>query len=267
MSLPEVSRKCSGRIPSVIDSAGVGLDHRTATIRHRQPDTPGQGENATAVGRFHAAVEKVHSGAAQHRGHEAVGRPVIERLRIRYLLQAAVAHDGDPLAKGHRLAGVVRHVDHRRAEPLVQAADFVPELAAEGAVEARQRLVQEEVLGTADHRPPEGHALLLAQGKFARPAVQQGGDVQRQGRLVHPQADLVSGRPAQFQAEAQIAANGEVRIECPLLEDHGHVPLAWRQPLRRPAADGDLSSAGLLQPGDQAEGRRLAAAGGSHENQ
>ena len=70
------------------------------------------------------------------------------------------------------MAGVVRYIDHRHAEPLVESADLVAQLAAERGIEARQRLIEQEQLRAANDRPAQCHALLLAVGKFARPAVQ-----------------------------------------------------------------------------------------------
>ena len=247
--------------------AGIRLDHRAAAIGNGQPDVPGKNANATAIGPLDAAVEKVHPRAAEARGHEAIAGPVVERLRIGHLLQAAVAEDRDPLAQGHRLAGIVRHVDHRHAQPLVQAADLVAQLAAKGGIEARQRLIEQEQLGPADDRPAQGHALLLAVGKFARPAIQQFGNAQRGGGLFHARPDLALGGSPQFQSEAQVAADRQMRIERLMLKDHGHVAIPRRQPFRRPTGNDDPAGGGLLQPGEQPERRRLAAAGGPHEDQ
>ena len=117
--------------------AAIRLDRRATAIGNRQFHFPAEHEDQAAVSPLHAAIEKIHRRAAQHRGDEPVAGPVVERLRIGRLLQAAVAEDRDPLAQGHRLAGVVRDVDHRHAKPLVQTADLVAQLAAEHGVEAR----------------------------------------------------------------------------------------------------------------------------------
>ena len=73
--------------------------------------------------------------------------------------------------------------------------------------------------------------------------------------------------PPQFQSEAQVAADRKMRIKRPLLKDHGHVAVPRRQPLRRTAGNDDPAGGGLLQPGEQPERRRFAAAGRTHEGQ
>ena len=52
-----------------------------------------------------------------------------------------------------------------------------------------------------------------------------------------------------------------------LLKDHGHVAVLRRKSVGQPAVNDDPPGGGLLQPGKQAERRRLAAAGRSHEDQ
>ena len=193
--------------------------------------------------------------------------PVVERLRIGHLLQAAVAHDRDPLAQGHGLAGIVRYVDHRHAQPLVQAADLVAQLTAKGGIEARQRLIEQEELWPADDRPAEGHALLLAVRKLARPAIQQFGNAQGSGGLFHAPPDFALGGSPQFQSEAQVAADRQMRIERVVLKDQGHVAITRRQPFRGPTGNGDPAGAGLLQPGEEPKRGRLAAPGRTHEDQ
>ncbi len=227
----------------------------------------GKYEDPAAIGALHAAVKKIHPRAAEERGDEAIAGPLVERLRIGHLLQAAVAQDRDPLAQGHRLAGVVRDVDHRQAEPLVQAADLLAQLAAEGCIEARQRLIEQEQLGAADDRPAQRHALLLAAGKLARPAIQQLGNAQRGGGLFHARTNLALRGPSQFQSEAQVAADRQVRIKRALLKDHGHVAVPRRQPFGRTTGDHDPAGGGLLQSGDKSKRRRFATAGGTHEGE
>ncbi len=65
-------------------------------------------------------LDEVHRRRADERGDEDVLGLVVELLRGVDLLHLTVAHDGNPLAERHRLDLVVRDVDGRRAESLVQ---------------------------------------------------------------------------------------------------------------------------------------------------
>ena len=73
--------------------------------------------------------------------------------------------------------------------------------------------------------------------------------------------------PPELKAEAEVAANRKVWIKGPLLKDHGYVAVPRRQPLRRTAGNLNPARGGLLQPCEQPQRRRLAAAGGPHEGQ
>jgi hypothetical protein len=57
-----------------------------------------------------------------------------------------------------------------------------------------------------------------------------------------------------------------VRVEGVGLEDHGDVALAWREVGDLAAADLDAAVRRLLEAGDDAQERRLAAAGRADEH-
>ena len=115
------------------------------------------------------AREEVHRRAADEAGDEQVGGPRVQLLRLGDLLELALAHDGHPLPERHRLDLVVGDVDRRHADLLVQEADLGAHLRAQLRVEVRQRLVHEERLGLADHRPPHGDPLALPSRELPRP--------------------------------------------------------------------------------------------------
>ena len=58
-----------------------------------------------------------------------------------------------------------------------------------------------------------------------------------------------------------------MRIERIVLEDHGDVAVLRRQFVDDDAADGDFTGGDVLQSGDHAQQRALAAAGGSDQHQ
>ena len=73
----------------------------------------------------------------------------------------------------HRLDLVVRDVDHRRLQPLMQFGDLGPHLHPHLGVEIRERFVEEENLRLADNRAADRDPLALAAGERFRFALEQ----------------------------------------------------------------------------------------------
>ena len=107
-------------------------------------------------------------------------------LRRVALLQDAVEHHGDALAEGHRLDLVVGDEDGRHAEPVVEPGELAPHRDAELGVEIRERLVHEERLRLAHHRPPHRHSLTLAAREERGPPPHQRLQTERVRHLPDP---------------------------------------------------------------------------------
>ncbi len=148
-------------------------------------------------------------------------------MRRADLLDLAGAQHDDLVGQRHRLDLVVRDVDHRRAELLVQLGDLEPHLDAQLGVEVGERLVEEEHLGLAHDGPADGDALALAAGELLGPAVEQRFELQDRGRAAYALGDLRRRRAGHAQAEAHVLAHGHVRIERVGLEHHGDAALRW----------------------------------------
>ena len=84
-----------------------------------------------------AACSAVDDGAAEdvrlaeECGDEYVGRPAVEVMRCSDLLDAAVAHDADPIGHDQRLLLIVRDIERRAAELAMQPPDLELHLLAE----------------------------------------------------------------------------------------------------------------------------------------
>ena len=135
-------------------------------------------------------------GADESRDEEIRGR-VVERRRRVALLQVAVAQHGDAVAHRHRLDLVVRHVDGRHREPLLQLDELGARLHAQLRVEVRERLVHQVDLRVPDDRAAHRDALALAAGEVPRLAV----EVRLEIEELRDLADALSrappsGRPA-----------------------------------------------------------------------
>ena len=73
---------------------------------------------------FQSARDEIHRRAAEKAGYEKIYRVIVKGERSVVLLHDPLVHDHDPVAHRHRLDLVVRDVNHRRLEPLVQLGNF-----------------------------------------------------------------------------------------------------------------------------------------------
>ena len=125
---------------------------------------------------------------------------LVQHLRRVHLQDAPVAHDRDALAQRHRLDLVVRDVDGRDAELLMQLRERGAHADAELGVEVRERLVHEERLRLANDRPPHRDSLALPARELRRLALEELGEAEQRGDLLDASPDLGLRRPAHLQA-------------------------------------------------------------------
>ena len=83
----------------------------------------------------------------------------------------AVVEDGDAVGHRQRLALVVGDEDEGDAERPLQALQFLLHLLAQLQVERAERFVEQQHLRLVDEGAGERHALALAAGELARPAL------------------------------------------------------------------------------------------------
>ena len=248
-------RNASGRMPSTTRSR-----RRHARDRQRELAEP----KRVAVGE---RLDQVHRRRADERRDEEVVRAGVQLLGAVALQDVTVSHHRDPLAERHRLGLVVRHVHRRDAEPLVQLRERGAHADAKLRVEVRERLVEQEGLGLPDDRAAHRDALALPARELRRPPVEQVGEAEQFGDVGDAPRDLVLRRPPGAQAVAEVLAHGHVRIERVALEDHGDVARPRREVGDVPVADRDRAAGHVLEPGEQPEQRRLAAARRADEHQ
>ena len=80
------------------------------------------------------------------------------------------------------------------------------------------------------------------------------------GRLLDPAADLGPAVAAVLEPEGHVLEHRHVRVERVVLEHHGDVAVLGRRLVDQGIADPDLAGGDLLEAGDHAQGRALAAA-------
>ena len=201
-----------------------------------------------------------HRRRAHEPRDEGVGRPSIDLHRRADLLDPAVVHHHHSVGEGHRLRLVVGDHDHRRIDPLAQLGELHAGAHAQRRVEVRQRLVEEEQPGLFDQGPPDGDALALAARHLSRLLVELRLDLQDPRRLLDPRGDLVLRHLRVAEAEGHVLAHAHVRIKRVMLEDHRDAAPARRQGVDPLALQPHLAAVGGLEPGDDAQQGRFAAA-------
>ena len=102
------------------------------------------------------------------------------------LLDAAVAHDGQPVTERQRLGLVMGDEHGGEPEAAVELVDLGADLVAQAGVEVAQRFVEQDEVGSSDEPAGEGDALLLATAELRRIAVEQRAAIDEGGGLLDP---------------------------------------------------------------------------------
>ena len=213
-----------------------------------------------------AALEDVDRRRTDEARYVQRARSVVNLERRADLLDAAAVHHHHAVGHRHRLHLIVRDVDRGRAQALVQGADFGAHRDAQLGVEVGQRLVEQEHARLAHDGPTHRDALALPAGQLARKAFEQLVEIQHARRLSGLGLDLGGRRLAQAQAEIQVVAHVQVRVQRIALEHHRDVAFARLELVDALAADRDLAGRDRLQPRDHAQQGRLAAARGADQH-
>ncbi len=122
-----------------------------------------------AVPSSDSAAEQV--GGPHEFGDERCCWRAVDILRPCDLLELAGAHHGDTVGHGERFFLVVRDVDGRDLELLLELADLGTHLHAQLCVEVGKRFVEQQHLGLDHEATGDGDALKLAARELVRPAV------------------------------------------------------------------------------------------------
>ena len=212
------------------------------------------------------AADEVHARRADEPGDEEIGWPLVEFERRAALLDIAGIEHHDLVGHGHGFDLIVGDVDCGRGELPLQLGDLQSHLHAQRRVEIRQRLVEQEGFRLANNRPADRHALALAAGQLARLTIEIGREVERGGRRLDPAFGLVARQAGHLQPETDISAHAHVRVERVGLEHHREAALGRRHADDVHAVDQDAAAAHVLEPGNQAQQRGLAASRGTDKD-
>ena len=140
---------------------------------------------------------------------------------------------------------------------------------AQFGVEIGKRFVEEEDIGLDHERASERDAPLLPAGEFARVALLETGQIDQRERVRDFLLRIGSGHLAKLEAEDNVFVDVLVRPDRVVLEHHAHAARFRRHHCagRGEHAAGDLDRAAIGHDvtRDQAQRRRLAAAGGAEQ--
>ena len=248
-----------GRMPTITrpvepaDGPSVGAE--------RDPESGERDRVAVELG-----LDEVHRGRADERGDEEVRRLAVERLRTIDLLHGAGAHHRDARAERHRLDLVVRDVDGRDPETLVEACQLGAHVDAQLRVEVRERLVHQERSRFAHDRAAHRDALPLAAGERAGAAMEELLEPEHPRDVSDAALDLLLRGLPHLEPVGEVLGHGEVGVQSVVLEHHRDVTVTGSEPGDLAVADPDLAVADLLESGEHAKQRRLAAAGRADEH-
>ena len=245
-------------VAAVLQGLGLGAGHGD--------DVLAEGERHAVALLGHRHVDEVHLRGADEAGHEQVAGLVVELGGGVHLLHDAVLHDDDAGAERHGLGLVMRDVDDRGAEAVVQLGDLGAHLDAELGVEVGERLVHQVDLGGTDDGAAHGDALALAAGEGGRLAVEELLEVEDAGGLADGLVDLVGVDLAELERERHVLVDGHVRVEGVGLEDHRDVAVLGLDVVDHATVDLEGAGGDVLEAGDHAQRRGLAAAGRADED-
>ena len=171
-------------------------------------------------------LDEVHRRRADERRDEQVRGVRVEVLRRVDLLQHAVAQHRDAVAERHRLDLVVRDVDGRRPEPVVQPRELA---RASARAASRRGSTAARPSGTpAARAPSRGPSRRAGAGRPRAPRACASAASSRP-RIVATSSTrrcaLRLRRLAQLQPEAEVLLDGHVRVERVVLEHHRDVAI------------------------------------------
>ena len=182
----------------------------------------------------------------------------------RVLLDSSLVHDHDAVGQLERLFLIVRDEHARQVNFFVQPPQPAPQLLPHLGVERAERLVEQQHLRLDGQRPRERDALALAAGELRRIAVAQVVELHELQQVRHLRRDLVVRRPMRArphaQAERDVLEHRHVPEERVVLKHEADAALADLPVRRVLAVEQHAAPIGRLEPGDDAQQRRLAAA-------
>jgi len=161
----------------------------------------------------------------------------------------------------------VGHVHEGDPDRLLEGLELDLEGLAQLGVQGPEGLVQQQHRGVEDQRPGQRDPLLLAAGQLGRAAPLQPLELDQGQRLGDPAAGLGPGQVLEAEAEGDVVGHVQEREQGVALEDGVDLAPVGRGADHVDPVEQDAPVGRLLEPGDQPQGGRLAAARGAEQGE
>ena len=102
------------------------------------------------------------------------------------LLNGAFFHHHHAIAHRHGFGLIMGDVNHGGSHFLVELAKFQTHLQSHLGVQVGEGLIKQKDFGSADERPSDSDPLALTPGALMRHALQEWGNMEHLGGLLHP---------------------------------------------------------------------------------
>ena len=182
-------------------------------------------------------------------------------MRSTHLSDDAVLHQDDLVRDGHGFALVMRYVDGRDAQLLLDAADLRAHLYTQLGVKVGQGLIKQQNAGFYDQGAGKCDTLLLAAGELVGHTLFHTGQFDQCQDIGHAALDLVLGDLAQAQAVRNVVKHIVVWEQGIALEYHRCIALVGGQLIDRFSAEVNLAFVRAFKARDHTQGSGLAASG------
>ena len=249
---------CSGMM-----SISCGRAKATTSLPSTQGPV-GIGQHVVAdaqVRALHAAAELVDG--AEEGIDERRCRVRVNVADAAGLFHLALVHEHELVGKLERLVLVVGDEQGGDVQLLVQAAEPAAQLLAHLGIERAERLVEQQHARLDRERARKRDALSLAAGELRGVTLGLPIELHEFQELVHAAANFGLGRPLpsafDTQPEGDILEHGEVAEQRVVLEHEADLALTHVRVRGVLAIDDDLARIRKVEPGDDAQERRLSA--------
>ena len=204
-----------------------------------------------------ASVEEVRR--AEEPGHELRLRVLVDVARLADLLDPPVAHHRESVRHRHRFFLVVRDVQERDPDLLLDPLQLELHLLAKLQVERAERFVEQEQARIVDERASERDPLLLTARELSGLASLEPLEVDEAQDLLHAAFGLGPRDLLAPQAEFHVVDHIEMGEQRVGLEDRVDVSAVRREVGDVPPGEVDGADARVLEPPDHPERGRLPA--------
>ena len=178
---------------------------------------------------------------------------------------AELVHRHHAVGQGGRLVPVVGDEERGRRGLAEDAPELAGEPIVQLAVEPGERLVEEQGARGGGERAGQGHALRLAAAEVGDVAAAEAAQADQLEHRLDPPLPVRDGHPLHLQPEADVRRDVAVREELFVLEHHPDAAAVGGQASDVSPVQVDRARRGHDEAGDDAQERRLAAAGGAEQ--